>query len=115
MSAVSFNSQARRETYFSSPTTSTTATIYTAPSNIKAVTLDELNIASGASGASASVWLNDGSTDRPLLLAKAIAANTTETYSFGRPVMRAGNAIKVRDGTGNILHFTLTVAIEGGQ
>jgi len=115
MSGVSFNSQARRETYFNSPTTTTTQTIYTVPSNIKAVTLDEICIASGATGAAASVWLNNGSTDRPLLLAKAISANTTETYSFGRPVMRAGNLVKVKDGTGNILHFTLTVAIEGGQ
>lgn len=107
---VAFNTAAKRVTKFSKPANTSAATIYTAPTGIVSATLEAVNICSGGTGAAATVVMNDGSTDYPLLSAKAISANTTETYEFGNPVMLAGYTVKVTDGTGNILTFTATIA-----
>lgn len=109
--SVNFNIQANRQTFFSAPANTSAATIYTRPTGADTVTLLDMNIA--ASGAaSATVWLNDGTTDRLLLDTKAVSANTTELYNFGRPIVPTGGSIKVRTSSANNLTFTVTVAEE---
>lgn len=108
--SVSFNATGKRVTRFAKPTTTAASTIYTAPAGVVSATLEGVVIASGATGDSATVIINDGSTDWHLLSAEAITANTTETYEFANPVLGPGHAVKVVAGAGNILTFTVTVA-----
>jgi hypothetical protein len=110
--SVSFNATARRRTAFKAPA-NTTAVSFDAVDEI--TTLESLVICATTSGAAASVWINDGTTDWPLLDAKAIAANTTETYDFGNPVLEKTWALKVKDGTGAKLTFTATFATQTRQ
>ena len=109
--AVQFNAAARRITYYSKPSDTNAATVYTAPENILAVTLEAVNIAA-TGAADATVWLNDGSTDYLSLDAKSVSANTTEKYDFGNPVLESGHAIKVKTSSANNLTFTVTIAEE---
>lgn len=109
--AVSFNSAARRITFFSKPSDTSAATIYTAPTYILSTTMEAVNIAA-TGAADATVWLNDGSTDYLLLDAKSLKANTTEEYDFGNPVLEPGYAIKVKTSSANNLTFTVTIAEE---
>lgn len=97
---------------FSAPTTTTAATIYSVPTGVKSARIVGLNISATTGGAAATVWLNNGTTDYPLLDAKAITANTAEKYDFGYPALKTGWSVKVKDGTGSKLTFTLTVAEE---
>lgn len=89
------------------PADTLAATLYTAPA-AQAVVVVAMNIAATAA-ASATVWLGDG-TDWLLLDAKAIAANTTETYTFGNPVLLSAHTIKIKSSSASNLTFVLTTA-----
>jgi hypothetical protein len=111
--SVQFNTTGARATYFSKPADTNAATIYT-NSNVKFATLQAVNIAA-TGAASATVWVNNGSTDYLVLDAKSISANTTETYTFGNPVLQDGWSIKVKTSSANNITFTATVAEETGR
>lgn len=109
MSAVSFNTQGQRSTVFAKPADTNAATVYTAPAGGKGSTLLGIAICAGTS-ATATVMINDGTTDWNLLTAKSVSANTTETYEFGNPVLKPGYTLKVQSGTGNTLTYIATLA-----
>lgn len=97
-------------TKFLVPADTNAAVIYTPPSDRITARLVGINIAGNATSGSASVWLREGSTDYPLLDAKAISTNTSELYEFGNPVIPYGNSIKVKTSAANNLAFTVTIA-----
>lgn len=109
--SVTFQSNGNIQTIFSAPSGTSAVTPYTRPSGVDRVTLLAVNIAC-SSAASATVWINDGSTDRLLLDTKVMSANTSELYEFGNPVVPPSGSIKVRTSSANNLTFTITIAEE---
>lgn len=96
------------QTFFSKPAVITATTLYTVPASVKSARVVGLNIATtGASNV--TVWLNDGS-DRLLLDAFVMAANTQRTDTFGHPELKAGWLVKVMTSNADDASFTLTVA-----
>jgi hypothetical protein len=110
--SVTFQIPGNIQTFFAAPSNTSAATIYNREAGVDNVVLVGLNITSTTGGAAATVWINDGSTDRLVLDAKAIAANTAELYDFGNPSIPIGGSVKVKDGTGSKLAFALTIAEE---
>lgn len=104
--------QGSRQTFFSAPTTTSAATIYSVPTGVKSAVVVGLNIAATSGGAAATAWINNGTTDFPVLDAKSVSANTSELYTFGNPALKTGWSFKVKDGTGSKLTFTLTIVEE---
>lgn len=110
--SVRFNATGRRRTSFKAPA-DTTAVSFTAVTEV--TVLEALTISATTGGAAASVWINDGADDWPLMDAVALSANTTQTYDFGNPVLQSGWSLKVKDGTGAKLTFTATFATQTRQ
>jgi hypothetical protein len=109
--SVTINVPGNRQTIWSAPSGTSAVTAYTRPAGADNVTLLGINIAA-SSAASATVWINDGSTDRLALDTKSISANTAELYEFGNPIVPVGGSIKVRTSSANNLTFTITIAEE---
>ena len=109
---VQFNSPGARQTFFSKPANTTANTIYTCAVGAGgSATLDSINIA--CTGAcNITIWLNNGTTDYPLLDAFAVSANTSEQGDFGQPTLRDGWSIKVMTSNADDATFTAVVAEE---
>lgn len=89
------------------PANTTTATLYTAPTGAVLVKLVGLNIACEIDAA-ASVWITIGGTDHILLPAFSMFVGDSDLWTFGCPVLRAGQAIKVKTSVANALTFVGT-------
>ena len=109
--SVTFLNNGNIQTVWSAPSGTSAVTAYTRPAGVDRVTVLGVNIAA-SSAASATVWINDGTTDRLLLDTKAVSANTSELYEFGNPIVPPGGSIKVRTSSANNLTFTITLAEE---
>jgi hypothetical protein len=89
------------------PANTSTATLYTAPAGGILVKFAGLNIACEANAA-ASVWISIGGTDYLLISAKAMTAGQSDLWTFGYPVLRAGQSIKVKSSVADALTFVGT-------
>lgn len=88
------------------PANTTTANLYTAPSGAVLVKLVGLNVVCEID-ATASVWITIGGTDF-LLLSRLMSAGDSDLWTFGCPVLRAGQIIKVKTSVNNALTFVGT-------
>jgi hypothetical protein len=109
--SIQISQTGTRQTFFSKPSDTNAATVYTASSGVVRAVLESVNIAA-TGAANATVWLNDGSTDWLLLDAKTLSANTNNVEIFGEPVLRSGHSIKVKTSSANNLTFTVTLIEE---
>ena len=105
--SVAFDKIARHQTVYTKPANTSATTVYTA-SNMTA-TFEAISISCHTAG-SASVTINDGSTDFVVLDTYAMDANTSELFTFGNPILLDGYTIKVTSSTANYFTFATTIA-----
>jgi len=110
---ASFEAQARRSTYFKKPGDTNANTIYTCGSNTVA-TIEALSQTSEGA-ASATVWINDGTTDWVVQWAESLVTDSHHTETFGNPVLKPGWSVKVKSSVADKITFMLTVAEELGK
>lgn len=107
-----FNPRERYQSFYVAPAVTTAITLYTCPS--KWATVRALHIdTNGASNVTVSIY--DGTTERYLLNAHAVGANSFETHNFGHPVMNEGDLFKVITSNADDCFFTLTVGEGYGE
>ena len=109
MTAV-FNAEARRSTHFKKPADTNANTIYTCGTGVIA-TIEALSMtAEGA--ATATAWINDGSTDWVIQWAESLTTDTHHTETFGHPVLKPGWSVKVKSSVADKITFMLVIAEE---
>lgn len=100
-----YNERGNRQTEHSKPSDTSATTVYTA-TNVTA-TIESVSISCHNAG-TATIIINDGSTDWTVLDQYAMSANTSEFFTFGKPELLDGHSIKVQSSTANYFTYSVT-------